>query len=106
MPKICANARPSLGNASFAIDVRDGRQGSIAACHLALAPSSVLIDRCLLLLLAPIFSLDAVLIDASGAGRQPLPNDPQLIGAQLFAQSFEMDFGGSLLGLATLATAC
>jgi ELWxxDGT repeat protein len=98
LPRIVANGLPRLGSTTFAIDLRDARPTALATLCLGLAPSSLTLDGCRILLAAPFQSLPFVATDAAGQARTafPVPSSPTFQGLQLFAQYAVLDPAGAL----------
>jgi len=99
LPRIASRGLPVLGNAAFAIDVTDARSLSPALVALGLAPAANSFGSCRLLVAQPFVCLPAVVTDAAGFARTPvpIPANPVHTGLQMFAQYAVFDPAGRLL---------
>lgn len=84
---------PALGNASFGIDLQNGLPGSSAVVLLGLAPTSVPLFGCTLLV-SPLVNLALpVLPDGTSRLPFPVPDNPALVGFSFFFQWGVVDTG-------------
>jgi hypothetical protein len=99
-PRIQPFGLPTVGNASFALDLDNALPNALATAAVALAPSNLVIDGCRVLLGLPFTNLPVVITSPTGTARTPLPipGNPALLGFQLFAQYVVVDPNGPLLG--------
>ena len=87
VPSCSARGLPRLGEAGFAVSLQHARAQSPAAFALSEGRSDLALLACTFHLAAPVFSI-AHLTDGTGLAQQPLPipNQPVLLGLELFVQ--------------------
>ncbi|HLQ36935.1 MAG TPA: hypothetical protein VK348_03980 [Planctomycetota bacterium] len=90
VPAIVANSLPTAGNLGFRVGVESAAPGRFALLLLAAAPASIpLVGRCTLLV-DPQQPFPGFAVVTSVLGRAnvplPVPNDPGLVGLQVFGQ--------------------
>ncbi|MBK9387995.1 MAG: hypothetical protein IPN34_24520 [Planctomycetes bacterium] len=94
---------PRLGNAGFAVELRDALASTPAALAISLLPFDFPLGGGCDLLVDPLGGLNSQLgaTSASGVARfaLPIPAEPLLVGAQAFLQGLALDPQGSLQGL-------
>ena len=105
IPAIGARGLPALGNGNFAATVGNGAPVSQALLNVGIAPTQIAIGGCRVLVAPPQIDAGIALLDANGQGSAglPVPANPALLGAQLFAQWIVLDPNGQLLGIASLS---
>ncbi len=99
-PEIRAFGLPQVGNGAFALDLVNGMPNSVAFVVAGFSPSLFAIDGCRILVGVPWIFLPAVLTNAAGGARTPLPiaADPTQIGTSWFGQYVVLDPNGPLFG--------
>lgn len=105
VPSIGANGLAHLGNASFAITVTQAMPNSIAVLAASLGSTNIPFDGCRVLVDLPITIWANPLTDAAGFATAPLtiPNDPTMLGDNLFFQYAVVDPIGTVLGFLALS---
>lgn len=104
-PQIGALGVPQLGNAAFAITCAQAMPNSITVLAASLGSTNILFDGCRVLVDLPITIWSNPLTDATGhaVGPFPIPNDPTMLGDNLYFQYAVLDPIGTVLGLFTLS---
>lgn len=99
VPTLEAANAPTLGNTGFALRLERGLPASLATLHLGFAPWAIpLGGGCELHvnLLLPFASLSQpIVLGGRASFALPLPSDPLLDGAQIFAQGYVLDPSGA-----------
>jgi ELWxxDGT repeat protein len=105
VPRIDARGVPAPGASDFAVEVHGALPYSGAVLLLSDAAAEIQVGACTLLVDPGFFLGFAAAIDGVGEGALPLPlpNDPSLLGGQLFMQWLVADPSGQLLGLASMS---
>ena len=104
-PQMQASGLPVLGNAAFALGVRDARASAPAVMLLANASASLVLGGgCTLYVGGTVANLPAT-TNASGVATVPvaIPNNLAFVGVELWAQFGIADAGGSYLGAVTIS---
>ena len=101
LPEIGANGLPTIDNAAFEVAVSNALPLSLAVPAGAVGPNNInLGGGCRLWLDFPYVLLPAAFVDATGNAVSPLPipNNPNLVGYNLFFQWAVLDPAGPFLG--------
>ena len=90
---------PTLGNKNFALELENARPSAIAVLGLSPRPDSIQIGPCTLLIQIATSILEGRQTDAAGKLHIPVsvPNNPALVGINIYWQEIIIDPKGSLV---------